>query len=169
MVNWENIREQYGAIVWNTTFRILANEADALDCYQEVFLEAIERADMGQVKSWEAFLKWLSTNRAIDALRVRNRQNRTKILETHAAIDMRNSPVEAAFLDELVAAVRDELAHLPHHQAEAFWLSCVEGLSYKEIADQMNLQASGVGVLIHRARQQLQAKLSHFRPEPREL
>ena len=168
MVNWDDIREQYGATVWSTVYRILANEADALDCYQDVFLEAMERTHLEQVKSWEAFLTWLSANRAIDALRLRKRRNRSHSLENDSALDLNHDPVEAAFHDELVAAVRDELCHIPSSQAKAFWLSRVEGLSYQEIADQMNLQTNGVGVLIHRARQQLQTKLSHFKPEQRE-
>ena len=168
MANWDDIREQYGAIVWSTVYRILANEADALDCYQDVFLEAMERTNLEQVKSWEAFLKWISANRAIDALRKRNRRNRSHSLETDSALDLDSDPVGAVFHDELVSALRDELGHIPSSQAEAFWLSCVEGLSYKEIADQMDLQTSGVGVLIHRARHHLQSKLSRFKSEQRE-
>ena len=65
--------------------------------------------------------------------------------------------------------VRRELANLPQRQAEAFWLSCVEEMTYEEVGRQLGIDASTVGVLIHRARLHLRKVLTDFRvADPRD-
>ena len=71
-----------------------------------------------------------------------------------------------AELNELMDRLREELARLPVRQATAFWIRCVEERSYTEIAQQMKTTPSEVGVLIHRARQQLREALSDLKPNP---
>jgi RNA polymerase sigma factor (sigma-70 family) len=70
---------------------------------------------------------------------------------------------EAAQLNELMDRLCEELAKLPERQATAFWLCCVEECSYAEIAGQMETNANDVGVLIHRARQQVREALSDLK------
>ena len=74
------------------------------------------------------------------------------------------TPGEEAEFRELVERVRLEMARLPHRQAEAFWLCCVEGASYEEAAKQMETDANSIGVLIHRARAYLRKLLADLNP-----
>ena len=74
LIDWDKIRETHAPMVWNTVARILKHQDDALDCFQDVFAEAIERGRRSPVTDWGAFLRWLATRRAIDYLRRRNRR-----------------------------------------------------------------------------------------------
>jgi RNA polymerase sigma-70 factor (ECF subfamily) len=165
--DWNEICRVHGPSVWATVYRILDNHADALDCYQEVFLEAFQQIDCQSVENWPALLKWLGTRRAIDALR---RRKRDKILRpvSFAALEPSSTHVDSADLMrlELMDRLKSELANLPNRQGEAFWLRSIEQLTYAEIARQMGTDTNEVGVLIHRARHYLQIALSEFASSP---
>jgi DNA-directed RNA polymerase specialized sigma24 family protein len=56
MLDWQKLVTEHGPGVWRTTYRILADHADALDCYQETFL-AIHRSPPSKpVLDWGAYL-----------------------------------------------------------------------------------------------------------------
>ncbi|MBS0202145.1 MAG: sigma-70 family RNA polymerase sigma factor [Planctomycetes bacterium] len=165
MEDWEEIRRQYGPIVWATVFRILRNRDQALDCCQEVFLEAFERSEEDVVRDWPAFLRWLAVRRALDRLRRVRRAAAHLSPDCDIATRARGPvPSEEAEFRELVERVRLETAKLPKRQAEAFWLCCVEETSYDEAAKQMNTDANCIGVLIHRARSRLRELLADLNP-----
>jgi RNA polymerase sigma-70 factor (ECF subfamily) len=157
VTDWKLIVDQYGPLVWATASRLLGNHADALDCYQEAFLEAIRLARREPVLDWGSLLRHLATVRALDLLRVRcRRRNRTDGLADPAtALGREADPSQEAEASELAERLRVALAHLPPEQARVFCLSCLDQLSYREIGERLGLTTSAVGVLLHRARQQL--------------
>ena len=141
-------------MVWSSVYRILNDHADALDCYQEVFFEAYRQTGGRSVDDWPSLLKWLSVRRAIDGLRRRKRQDAVGRTSGDALdfVAGRDDVTDAVQLQELMDRLTSELANIPDRQAEAFWLRCVERLTYAEIARQMESDTSEIGVLIHRAR-----------------
>ncbi len=153
-IDWEQIRREHGATVWRVAWRILRHHTDALECSQDAFAEAARRSQTSQIDNWGGFLRWLATRRAIDMLRRRREQAQ---LSSAAELECseQNCPQAAVEFEELVQIVRQRLATLPQPQAEAFWLVCVEQWSYRETAEQMQIKPGAVGVLVHRARQQL--------------
>jgi RNA polymerase sigma-70 factor (ECF subfamily) len=164
--DWDELCRVHGPMVWSTVYRVLNDHADALDCYQEVFLDAYRRTSGHTVDDWPSLLKWLSVRRAIDGVRRRKRQyalgrSNGDSLEVVAGPD---HAAEAIQLDELMDRLTVELATLPDRQAAAFWLRCVEQLSYADIARQMETDTNEIGVLIHRARQSLRTAFSAFDP-----
>lgn len=153
--NWQKICNQFGPLIWATAFRILKCEDDAVDCYQEVLLHAFEYSQSQKIENWGGYFKLLTTRRAIDLLRKRNRRE-----DYNESIDVANVAAQRnECVDELVEALRHEVAKLPPQQGEAFWLAAVEQRSYAEIAEQINVKTNHVGVLVHRARKQLQQRL----------
>lgn len=162
--DWEHIRDQFGPLVWEVAMRVLNHEADAVDCYQDVFLEVFQKPDRSEIEDVGAYLRWLTTRRAIDALRTRQRRDsRTNHSDLETAIA---SPADGtmADFDELLNILRTELSALPAPQAQAFWLVSVEHCSYDEVAAQMDVERNHVGVLVHRARRQLQQRLTRLAP-----
>ena len=160
----EAIRNRHGPLVWRTVYRILGDYSESLDCYQDVFCETLERAGQDEIEDWAARLRWLATRRAIDRLRHRKRsQGRLHPTTDVSAVQASGpGPVEEAVFHELVDRVRHELTKLPDRQAEAFWLRCVEEMSYAEIGRQMGLDTNSVGVLIHRAKSRLREVLADY-------
>ncbi len=144
--------------------RILNHQTDAVDCYQDVFLEVFQKSDRSDIENLGAYLRWLTTRRAIDVLRKRRlSESRTESNNPDAQV-VSSDPAERAEFDELLVIVRGELASLPSPQAQAFWLVSVEQRSYEEVATQMEIERNHVGVLVHRARKHLQQRLTRLAP-----
>jgi DNA-directed RNA polymerase specialized sigma24 family protein len=69
MSDWQELRERYGPLVWTTVYRVLGNLDEAQDCFQDVFVEVIERSTPDTVQDWGAYLRWLATRRALNRLK----------------------------------------------------------------------------------------------------
>jgi RNA polymerase sigma-70 factor, ECF subfamily len=162
VTDWKIIVEQYGGLVWATACRLVGNYADASDCFQETFLEALKVSRKEPIRDWPGLLRHLATARALDLLRVRCRErDRTDALADPAAAIGRDArPDQIAEADELADRLRSALSQLPAQQAEVFCLSCMDRLSYREIGERLRLTTDSVGVLLHRARRQLRESLA---------
>ena len=74
MTDWSKVVREHGPIVWKTAYRLLGNDADAADCFQNAFVSALEVVRKEAVRSWPALLKRLATARAMERLRQRHRE-----------------------------------------------------------------------------------------------
>jgi RNA polymerase sigma-70 factor, ECF subfamily len=173
MIDWERIVHDDGPAVWRTAQRLLGNRADADECFQETFAAAVEltrRADAGPIRKWRSLLVRLATARAVDRLRQRIwRTSRETSDETAVdrLVDHHDSsrPHVRAEQAEMSVRLRAALAHLPPKQADAFCLHCLEGWSYREVAEHLEESIDHVGVLIHRARAALQDRIASILPD----
>jgi RNA polymerase sigma-70 factor (ECF subfamily) len=162
MSDWRTLVADHGPTVWRTVYRIVADHADALDCFQETFLSAYESPQRESVRDWAAYLTTLAARRAIDRLRERDRLGRRVTSLDHAPPPMAREPdpADQAVAIELMDQVRRALAGMADRQAEVFWLSCVEGLSHHQIATQLQSTPGTIRVLLHRARTSLSLALN---------
>jgi RNA polymerase sigma-70 factor (ECF subfamily) len=164
-MRWEDIVDRHGPLVWRCAYRLLGNDADAADCYQEAFAAALAVARREAVRNWPALLRRIVTTHALD--RLRQRAIRGAIVPIAADVDVDSAagsrvaePSRVAEGRELLDAVRAALAQLPERHAEAFTLTCVEGMSYDEAAAVLGISKNNVGVLLHRARARLRELLA---------
>jgi DNA-directed RNA polymerase specialized sigma24 family protein len=74
--DWSAIVHDHGATVWRLARRLLDDEADASDCFQETFVAALTASRSAPVANWPGFLRKLCTARAMDLLRRRIRDRR---------------------------------------------------------------------------------------------
>jgi RNA polymerase sigma factor (sigma-70 family) len=156
MTDWAAVLAEHGPRVWRTAFRVLNHAADAHDCYQETFLAAWQISRTRRIDDWVPLLTCIATRKAIDRLRKRIRMlDRTEPLDAVAEPIAANDPATALRMAELLDRLRTGLSELPEKQAEVVWLSCVEGLSHQEIADQLHIPTGEVRVLLHRGRGRL--------------
>jgi RNA polymerase sigma-70 factor, ECF subfamily len=163
MPDWQEIVDRDGNAVWGTVYRIVGNQADADECFQEAFLAAWEVSRREQVQNWRALLMRLGAARAVDRLRQRHRRtSRQKTADWDAVAGHEPTPSQSAEDAELSEQLRRALARLAPKQAEIFCLHCLEGLSYQEIAEQLAITANSVGVLLHRARKHLRLLLDAY-------
>lgn len=160
-VDWELVVRKHGPAVWYSAYRLLGNEADAADCFQETFVCALEVSRRQRVRHFPALLVGIATSRAINRLRQRKRQPRCRTdpggLANAPAADP--GPREAAQQHELAGKLRDALGRLGQQEAEVFCLRCLNNMSYRKIAGQLGIKTSTAGVLLHRARNKLQGIL----------
>jgi RNA polymerase sigma-70 factor (ECF subfamily) len=174
-VDWDALVAQEGPSVWRAVRRVVGNDADAEDVFQETFLDAVDLARREPVRQWRGLLLRLASARAIDLLRSRYRRSKRETDAPGAgdddgdAMDAFESassiaPLDAAVAGELSQRLRVALAHIPAKQAEVFCLFCLDGWTYQEIAGHLSMSIDAVGVNVHRARARLRALMGEPQP-----
>ncbi len=166
MTDWPQIIATYGGIAWKTARRLLNNDADAADCFQETFVAAFELSRTQTIQNWPGLVTRLATRRALDRLRKRKSDGLVSIGLDEALEQAGRSmpPPAVAEENELFHQLREGLAELPADQAEACCLRFLESLSYEQIADELDVTVNHVGVLLHRAKLSLKNRLAAFAP-----
>ena len=161
MVDWQQIVNEYGPIVWHSVYRLLGDHTQAADCFQETFVSALQVSRRQPVQNFRALLIHLATKRAIDALRKRTSDSRINAdPQDLAAVASNNpGPLKNAQTAELAVNLRNALAQLPPAEAQAFCLRFLNDMSYKQIEKALDIKTNAAGVLLHRAREKLQ---THF-------
>jgi RNA polymerase sigma-70 factor (ECF subfamily) len=160
-MDWDELIRREGPAVWQTAYRLVRNQDDADECFQETFLAALEISTRQPVHNWPALLTRLATCRAIDRLRRKLRHGRREEpLDLTLAEGRQADPSEQAQAAELATALQRAVAELPARQAEVFWLHELGDWSHQQIGDQLGITPNAVGVILHRARQKLHELLS---------
>jgi len=162
MQQWPQIVRQHTALVWGTVYRLLNHDADAADCFQEVFVSAWQLSRRQTVSNWPGLLHRLATARALDQLRRRFRE-RSREQESDFSSEipsMGEAPSAQAEAAELAAMLARALAELPEQQGVVFSLRHLSGLSYEEIAGELAITVNAVGVALHKATARLRQALS---------
>ncbi len=162
MTDWQSIVDHHGGSVWRTAYRLLGDREEAADRWQETFLAVLELSRRQRIRNWRAALTRICTCRAVDQLRrrLRNRSRHTELPDMASVVSPNPGPVAQAQAAELSERLRLALVSLPAQQAEVFCLRCMSEMSYRDIARQLGIKTSAVGVLLHRARLRLRNLLS---------
>lgn len=166
--------ERYHVKVINVCLGILHNRSDAEDAAQEVFIQVFQSIDGFRRQS--ALSTWIyriAVNKSINHLR--KSRNRANILTVDPAGGFGDisgqypaagkTPADILLTNEMRRTIRRAMDSLPEKQRVAFALHKYEDLSYKEIAETMGLSLPAVESLIHRAKKNLQKKLTRFQKE----
>src|SRR5205807_5047468 len=129
VVDWSQIVQEHGPLVWTTVRRLLRHDADAADCFQRTFLSALVLSRTETIRNWPGLLRRLGTARALESLRQRLRQAQRlrPLLAEVAASSTTPEPNQAAAGRELSDHLREalaQLAQLDARQAQVFCLIC---------------------------------------------
>jgi len=157
IVDWKIIIKEHGPAVWQTAYRLLGNDADASDCFQDTFVCALELSRRQRIRNFRALLIRLATTRAIDQLRRRFRRERIGSLE-HSRFeepDNHPNPAQYAQQQELAARLKTALVQLPPQEAQVFCLRYLNDMSYRQIASELGIKTTAAGVILHRAKRKL--------------
>jgi RNA polymerase sigma-70 factor, ECF subfamily len=158
MTDWEAVVRENVAAVQRTVYRLVGNHADAWDCIQETFLEAVRIDRRGAIRDWPALLRLVAVTRSLDLLRVRIRQRQrfSPDADTADIAGREADPSAQAEANELADNLRAALTELPRRQAEVFCLSYFEQLTCDEAAKQLRISSTAARMLLSRARRSLQ-------------
>lgn len=145
--------------LYRMALRITANPAEAEDVVQEVFIKVWEQRDgLGEIHNIEAWCMQMAKNRAIDKRRLR--YNQSESLESAYALSNGNhDPGRQAELNDAVGQVKVLMAELPDSQKMAMQLRDIEGMSYQEICEALDMPLNQVKTNIFRARKSIRSKL----------
>lgn len=163
---FEELVRTYEKKVYHLALRMCGNQEDAYEVAQEAFLSAWRgmkffRGD----SSFSTWLYRLTSNAAIDFMRRERRQNAPENLslddeETYAEpADTAPSPHQQAEKAELRQALIDGLRTLSAEHRQVLLLRELQGLTYEEIAQSLELDLGTVKSRIARAREKLRKYL----------
>lgn len=161
MTDWEAVVGQHVEIVRRTVYRLVGNDADAWDCVQETFLEAVKIDRREPVRDWPALLRHLATARALDLLRRRSRQRSWCSAEADPAQAISREPTPSGHAEarELADRLRDAVGRLPRRQAEVFCLICFDRMTSAAVAERLGIRPTAARMLLSRARRRLRRLL----------
>ena len=164
--SWEEIVRDHSARVFRLAYRLTGNAHDAEDLTQDVFIRVFRSLHRFQPGTFEGWLHRITTNLFLDGARRRQKIRFDGLAEgsdDRMASSWPNpsQQLDDADLDHDVAAALAALA--PTFRA-AVVLCDIEGLTYEEISEVLDLKIGTVRSRIHRGRAQLREALAHRRP-----
>ncbi|MBL8799366.1 MAG: RNA polymerase sigma factor [Planctomycetia bacterium] len=163
----DELFRRHRLLAYRVAYRLLGNEADALDAVQEGFVKVLVHLDSFEGRS--TFKTWLLrviSNAALDLGRQRGRQDFLSIdapeaeereglqplAETNPAVGLERA--------DLRGLLEQALATLPEAQRRTFVLHADAELSYREVAEVMNISIGTVMSRLYYARQKLRTFLT---------
>src|SRR5215472_15622345 len=164
--SWEDVVREHSARVYRLAYRLTGNSHDAEDLTQEVFVRVFRSLPTYTPGTFEGWLHRITTNLFLDITRRKQRIRFEGLGEETAAKLKGTEPTPPQAFDErhLDHDVAAALADLPPEYRAAVVLCDIEGLTYEEIADVLDVKLGTVRSRIHRGRAQLRAALEHRRP-----
>ena len=165
----EELFRRHRGLAFRVAYRLLGNEADALDAVQDGFIKVLTHVDRFEGRS--SFKTWLLrvvSNAALDLGRQRGRREQHRGEESSAAEFDAPAPAEEPGREleraDLRRLLNDALAQLPEAQRRTFVLHVEAGLSYREVAEVLEISIGTVMSRLFYARQKLRALLSEQLP-----
>ncbi len=159
------IVETHQRQILNLCYRFVANQQDAEEVAQDVFIHLFRSAKTYQpTAKLSTYLYRIAVNLSLNRIRDRKRKRMFSLeamkSERHRELPHPDgSPDRILEKSELAAQVRKVLDGLPESQRTAVVLKRFEGMSYEEIAGVMHCSVSAVESLLHRAKIGLKKKL----------
>lgn len=163
----EVLFQRYRLLAYRVAYRLLGNEADALDAVQEGFIKALTH--LGGFQGRSSFKTWLMrvvSNAALDLGRQRGRREMLSLEPVAIGDDEPFQPLvehdPAAGLEraDLRRVLNEALAALPEAQRRTFVLHVDGELSYREVAAALRISIGTVMSRLYYARQKLRAYLA---------
>jgi RNA polymerase sigma-70 factor, ECF subfamily len=161
----EELFQRYRGVAYRVAYRLLGQEADALDAVQDGFVKALTHLSAFQGRS--SFKTWLLrvvSNAALDLGRQRGRRE-IRSLDGLAAGDpdsplIFDNPAHGLERADLRQFIREALFSLSEAQRQTFILHADGGLSYREVAEALRISVGTVMSRLFYARQKLRAYLA---------
>ena len=143
--------------LFRLALRITLNKAEAEDVVQDTLLKVWEhREEWEQINNLEAFAIATCRNRALDVMK-RAGRNAEKLDEM--AHFSSQTPQEQLEANEQISLVNRLMDDLPEVQRTIMLLRDIEGKTYQEIAQTLDISETQVKVYLHRARTKIKERI----------
>lgn len=145
-------------------FSIVGNRFEAEDVVQEAMIKVWKKMEkFSEIDNKEAWVITIVRNLAIDKIRAKKKKQTSDINEYFHISDNAPSPDIQLEQKDAVLKVTEIMGSLQETQREIITLRDIEGYTYQEIADIMDLKVDQVKVYLFRARKILREKLAPIR------
>jgi len=161
------LRYRQGA--FRIAYRLVGNEADAMDVVEDAFVKLLGAAGKfrGEAKASTWFYR-IVTNTALDLRRKRGRYVTMEPGDEESAgikdflPSREEGPEDAALRGETASKIEEAIRALSEKHRSVFMLAAVEGLSYRETAEVLDISAGTVMSRLFYARKYLQESLGDY-------
>ena len=148
-----------GDRLYRLALRITMNRAEAEDVVQDTLLKVWEhRNEWEQIGSLEAYAITTCRNRAIDITK-RVGRNTKSLEEVDNSQQTTDNGLRLLETREQISLVRKLMDSLPEIQRTIMSLRDIEGRTYQEIAQVLDISETQVKVYLHRARNKVRTEL----------
>jgi len=166
--------DRYQKLVVNTCRGFVNSYADAEDLAQDVFIELFESLpDFRHESKLSTWIYRIAVNKSLNFVRKRKRETFFDSITSffgssegkngNSNIDFSSNEADTDIKSkELRVELKRAINALPENQKIAFILNKYQDLSYKEVAEVMEISLSSVESLLFRAKGNLQKSLSNF-------
>lgn len=144
---FDTLLNRYQSKLYSYIFYVVHDEEVANDLFQETFLKALVRIKEGQYTSSGKFYAWITRiahNLVMDYFRNKEQENTISNDETEYdllnSIRLADHTVEDQMLvDQSLNDVKKIMGSLPESQSEVVRMRLYEEMSFKEIADKLDI------------------------------
>jgi RNA polymerase sigma-70 factor (ECF subfamily) len=151
---------RYRSLVISVSYRVCGDAALAEDIAQDAFIRVWDKLSSYRMGgNFRAWLLRIATNMTIDALR---RQKPVVDIADLPLVARGPEPESAALRSERETAVREALMRLPVQSRTVLVLREYQALSYREIADALDIPLGTVKSRLNDARRRLRAELAGY-------
>ncbi len=160
---WADVVARYADVVYTMAYRLTGDDEEARDLAQDVLLRLHKGLRRYREGNFEGWLYRTTVNAFRDRLRKRKRL-REDALPEDLGSRAGSGPIveEAVQREELRRIVQRALVKLPPEFREVVVLRDLEGRSYDEIAEILDIPAGTVRSRIHRGREALRQILEPY-------
>ncbi len=140
-------------VLFRTALRITMNREEAEDIVQDTLLKLWERhEELSSVSNLESFAISAARNLALDRIALHQNKVITLNEELHDTADSSVSVHEQLVMGERTDMLHQLISQLPEKQRTALHLRDIEGKTYREIGEIMDISESDVKINIYRGR-----------------
>lgn len=159
----QRLYERYAGPIFGFCLKRLGSREEAEDAVQTTFLNAQRGLRRGVVPEFEAAWLYKIAANVCNTRHDRARRRPEAVRDLDALQDVLAAPERSE--PDVIAALPGAIARMPATQRRALLLREWQGLSYREIAADLEITEAAVETLLYRARRSLMANLE--RPERR--
>lgn len=166
---FNRLMETHERRMYAVALRMCANREDAQDCLQEAMLRIYR--SISSFKSQSSFATWvyrITMNTCLDELRKKKNKQNTSL---DSLLDMgwspqdeTSSPERQTIQEEARQYLHKAIQTLPEDMRSAIVLRDIQGLTYEEIAQALDINVGTIKSRISRGREKLREKLKQ-KPE----
>src|SRR3954466_6770475 len=166
--DFEELYRRHASSAWRVAQAVTGNAHDAADAVAEAFARVFQAVKAGRLSDASAFRGYLlaaTRNASLDVLRKAGKTRPTA--DDDLDVVPSDTPGPQAAIDGKgdAAMIAEAFRNLPERWRSVLWLTEVEGVATKDVADQLGISAHGAAPLAGGARAGLRERFlqAHLR------
>ncbi len=157
---FETLIDETSDSIYNVVFFMLRDTAESRDIVQETFIKFWENNKLHNLENPRGYLMKMAKNLTIDKIR-RNKSKEKAVKELQIQSELNTTDSENGLesgnkMKQIIAFINT----LKDKQREVFVLRELEGLTYTEISNYLEISESQVKVILHRVRHSIRKQFS---------